>query len=167
MTSLPDRATDLELNEAFTLWRQPSTPAQSRAALLYHRPIHQRLSSFEIAGRPWRVAGEMQMVYQPLPQGFAVRQPYVEALAEHDPAMIIDGGERLPLGQEDVLRDMRVMLAQLPTSAEVTEIAKQPVIVRTYAERPRSTIVAMNMSPWHCDVDCYRSMCRKRRLLNG
>ncbi len=152
MTSLPDRAVDLELNEAFTLWRQPSTPVHSRAAVLYHRPTHQRLSSFEIAGRPWRVAGEMQMVCQPLPQGFAVLQPYVEALAEHDPAMIIDGGERLPLGQEDVLRDMRIMFAQLPTAAEVTEIAKQPIIVRTYAEPDRTTVVAMNMSPWRCDA---------------
>jgi hypothetical protein len=152
MTSLPDRATDLELNEAFILWRQPTTPEQSRAAVLYHRPIHQRLFSFEIAGRPWRVAGEMQLVCQPLPQGFAVRQPYVEALAEHDPVMLIDGGERLPLGQEDVLRDMRLMIAQLPTSAEVTEIAKQPIVVRTYAERGRTTVVAMNLSPWHCDA---------------
>lgn len=152
MTSLPDRATDLELNEAFTLWRQPSTPPQSRAALLYHRPINQRLSSFEIAGRPWRVAGEMQLACQPLPQGVAVRQPYVEALAEHDPAMIIDGGERLPLGQEDVLRDMRVMLAQLPTTAEVMEISKQPVIVRSYAEPGQMTVVAMNLSPWRCDA---------------
>ncbi len=54
MTSLPDRATDLELNEAFAVWRQPSTPAQSRATVLYHRPLRQRLSSFEIARTPWR-----------------------------------------------------------------------------------------------------------------
>jgi hypothetical protein len=152
MASLPDRATDLELNEAFALWRQPSTPVQSRAAILYHRPIHQRLSSFEIAGRPWRVAGEMQLVCQSLPEGFAVRKPYVEALAEHDPAMIIDGGERLPLGQEDVLREMRFLFAQLPTSAEVTEVTKQPVIVRTYAEPNQTTVVAMNLSPWRSDV---------------
>ena len=46
-----------------------------------------------------------------------------------------------------------VVLAQLPTSAEVTEIAKQPVIVRTYAERGRMTVVAMNMSPWRCDAN--------------
>lgn len=153
MASLPDRAIDLELNEAFALWRQPSTPSQSRAAVLYHRPIHQRLSSFEIAGRPWRVAGEMQMFCQPLPEGFAVRQPYVEALAEHDPAMIIDGGERLPLGQEDVLRDTRVMLAQLPTTADVTEITKQPILVRSYTERDRLTIAAMNMSPWRYNAN--------------
>jgi hypothetical protein len=153
MTTLPDRATDLELNEEFAHWHQPSSPAQSRAALLYHRPLRQRLSSFEIARTPWRVAGEMQLVCQPLSQGTSVRRPYVEALAEHDPAMLIDGGELLPLGQEDVLRDMRLMLAQLPTNAEVTEIAKQPIVVRTYVERDRMTIVAMNISPWHCDAN--------------
>jgi hypothetical protein len=153
MTSLPDRATDLELNEAFDLWRHPSTQERARAAVLYHRPIHQRLFSFEIAGRPWRVAGEMQLVCQPLPQGAAVRQPYVEALAEHDPAMIIDGGERLPFGEEDVLRNMRYMFSQLPTSAEVAEIDKQPIVVRTYTERDRTTVVAMNLSPWGCDAN--------------
>ena len=153
MASLPDRAIDLELNEAFAHWRQPTSLPQSRAALLYHRPTQQRLSSFEIAGRPWRVAGEMQMLSQSLPQGLDVRQPYVEVLAQHDPSIIIDGGERLPLGQEDVLREARVMLAQLPANAEVTEIAKQPVLVRTYAERQQVTILAMNMSPWTCDMN--------------
>src|SRR5204863_6199742 len=126
------------------LWRQPSIPAQSRAALLYHRPLRQRLSSFEIARTPWRVAGEMQLICQPLSQGLSVRQPYVEALAEQDPAILIDGGELLPLGQEDVLRDMRLMVSKLPTNAEVAEVAKQPIVVRTYAERDRMTIVAMN-----------------------
>ncbi len=152
MTSLPDRAVDLELNDAFVHWRGPSVAAQSRAALLYHRPTHQRLSSFEIAGRPWRVAGEMQMLYQPLAQGLDVRQPYVEAMALHDPAIIIDGGERLPLGQEDLLREARVMLAQIPITAEVSEISKQPLLVRTYTESNQVTILAMNMSPWRCDM---------------
>ncbi len=94
----------------------------------------------------------MQLVCQPLSQGLSVRQPYLEALAEHDPTMIIDGGELLPLGQEDVLRDVRQTLALLPTSAEVTEVAKQPIIVRTYSDPNRTTVVAMNMSPWHCDA---------------
>jgi hypothetical protein len=147
-TPLPERAIDLELNEVFSSWRHPATSAQSRAVVLYHRPMQQRLSSFELAGRPWRVAGEMQLACQPLPEGSAVRRPYVEALAEHDPAMIIDGGERLPLGQEDVLRELRQVLAQLPISAEVTEVTKQPIVVRTYVERDRTTIVAMNLSPW-------------------
>lgn len=151
-TPLPDRAIDLELNEAFTADRHSAAPMQTRAVILYHRLVEQRLSSFELAGRPWRVAGEMQLACQPLAEGFAVRRPYVEALAEHDPAMIIDGGERLPLGQEDVLRQLRQVLAQLPTSAEVTEVTKQPIIVRTYVERDRTTIVAMNISPWQYDA---------------
>jgi hypothetical protein len=47
---------------------------------------------------------------------------------------------------------MRLMLTQLPTSAEVTEIVKQPIIVRTYAEPNRVTLVAMNTSPWQYDA---------------
>jgi hypothetical protein len=152
MSPLPDRAIDLELNDAFSAWRHPSTSAPSRAVVLYHRPVTQRLSSFELVGRPWRVAGEMQLACQPLPAGLAVRRPYVEALAEHDPAVIVDGGERLPLGNGDILRELREVIAQLPTSAEVTELTKQPIVVRSYTEHDCTTIVAMNMSPWRYDV---------------
>ncbi len=152
MSSLSDRAIDLELNEAFALWRQPTSSIQSRAALLYHRPVRQRLASFETARTPWRVLGDMQLVSQPLPQGTTVRQPYLEALAENDPSVLLDGGELLPLGQEILLRNVRSIISQLPTNAQVSEATKQPVIVRTYAEANRVTLVAMNMSPWHCDA---------------
>ena len=151
-TPLPDSALALELNDAIAFWRQPSTPALSRATSLYHRPVRQRLVSFEVARTPWRVAGEMQLVSQPLPEGAAARQPYLQSLVENDPAVLIDGGELLPLGQEDLLRDVRTTLAQLPTAADVTDLAKQPITVRTYSEANRVTLVAMNMSPWHCDA---------------
>ncbi len=149
-SSLPDVAHDLELNETFSQWRQPSSHAQSRSAVLYHRPLRQKIASFEAARPPWRVAGDLQLVCQSLPAGEAARQPYLEALAANDPAVLIDGGELLPLGQEDALRDTRSTLAQLPTSADVSEIAKQPIIVRTYAEADRTMLVIMNMSPWQC-----------------
>jgi hypothetical protein len=151
-TSLPDCAPDLELNDAFALWRQASGASPTRAAMLYHRPVRQRLASFENARTPWRVAGEMQLVSHALPQGAAVRQPYLEAFLENDPAVLVDGGELLPLGEEDALREVRYVLAQLPTSAEVSQVAKQPIVVRTYTEPNRATFVAMNMSPWHCDA---------------
>jgi hypothetical protein len=94
----------------------------------------------------------MRLINQSLPGATAVRQPYAEAFAENDPAVIIDGGELLPMGQENDLRDIRATLAQLPVAAEISEAARQPVIVRTYAEPNRITIVAMNMSPWPCDA---------------
>src|SRR5205814_5262152 len=91
-------------------------------------------------------------VCQPLPEGAAARRPYLQSLVENDPSILIDGGELLPLGQEETLRDIRAMLAELPTTADVVDLAKQPVTVRTYSEPNQVTFVAVNTSPWHCDA---------------
>ncbi|HEX5472719.1 MAG TPA: hypothetical protein VFW73_12585, partial [Lacipirellulaceae bacterium] len=152
MAALPDRAVDLNLNEAFALWRQSTSPAQPSAAVIYHRPLSLRLESFEAARTPWRVLGSMQLDCEPLPQGPAVRESYLDALANNDPSILLDGGDLLPLGQDDELRATRSIVAQLPTSGKVADISKQPVIVRSYSEANRVTIVVMNMSPWHCDA---------------
>jgi hypothetical protein len=149
---LPDAALALQLNDANSNWRGQADVPATRAAMLYHRPRRQRLASFETARTPWRVAGEAQIVSQPLPEGPGSRKPYLQSLIENDPSVIIDGGELLPLGQEDALRAARLTLAQLPTNAQVTEVAKQPVTIRAYAEPNRVTLVAMNLSPWHCDA---------------
>lgn len=150
MTPLPERAADLELNEAFAQWRQPGSIAKP-GALLYHRPVQLRLESFE-NGSPFRVVDEMRLTSQPLPQGAAARQPYLQALLEGDPAVLIDGGDLLPLGQEELLRGVRSVLAELPASAKVSEVTKQPVVVRTYAEANQATIVVLNMSPFHVEA---------------
>lgn len=152
MSPLPDRAHDFELNDAFALWHQASTPLSSRGALLYHRPTRQRLASFEKARIPWRMDGEMQLTSQPLADVGFIRQPYVQAVADNEPSIIIDGGELLPLGQEDALRETRYIVSQLPTDAVVADASKQPILVRSYSEPDRVTLVAMNISPWHCDA---------------
>jgi hypothetical protein len=77
----------------------------------------------------------------------------VRTLIQHDPEVIIDGGELLPLGQEDTLRDVRGIMRKLPTNAQVADMTKQPVVVRTYTEPNCVTIVAMNVGPWHANAD--------------
>ena len=49
--------------------------------------------------------GELQLTSQPMPHGAAARQPYLQALLERDPAVLVDGGDLLPLGQEEMLRN--------------------------------------------------------------
>ena len=66
---LPDAAIALELNDAISAWRGAATTGPARASMLYHRPLRQRLASLEKARTPWRIAGEVQLVSQPLPEG--------------------------------------------------------------------------------------------------
>jgi hypothetical protein len=149
---LPDAAIALQVNDAIGNWRGQSDGTSARASMLYHRPHRQRLGSLEAARTPWRIAGEAQIVSQPLPEGAESRKPYLQSLNDNDSAVIIDGGELLPLGQEDALRAARLTLAKLPTNAQVNEVAKQPVTVRAYVEPNRVTLVAMNLSPWTCNA---------------
>jgi hypothetical protein len=93
----------------------------------------------------------MNLASQPLPDGSSICRPYSDIVANSDPTMILDGGEQLPLGQEDILADVRSTIAQLPVAAEVNEVSKQPIIARTYAEAGQVTLLVMNRSPWRCN----------------
>jgi hypothetical protein len=150
-TPLPERAINLELNEAFAAWAKQSGAAP-RASLIYHPPLRRRLPSFE-ARSPFRIATDAGIVSQPLADGAGVRKPYVRALLQHDPALLIDGGELLPMGQEDVLGPVRAVVRQLPIDAEVAELSQQPVVVRQYAEANGVTILVVNASPWQTQAE--------------
>jgi hypothetical protein len=152
ISPLSDRGLDLELNQAAAIWHRESDPTSTAAALLYHRPERHPLSTFA-AKSPIRVAGEMTLVEQPLAYGTAVRQPYVEALLDGDPSVLLDGGELLPLGQEDRLRRVRSILRRLPVAAEASEYARQPVVVRTYAEPSHTTLLIINACPWNTEAE--------------
>jgi hypothetical protein len=147
---LPDGAVDSQLSTAFSRWKS-SIPSATGAAVLYHPARHQRLPSFELANKPWRVSGEMELATQPLPDASSICQPYLEIVSNNDPAIILDGGEQLPLGQEDILAEVRSTIAQLPMAAEVNEVSKQPIIARTYTEAGQVTLLVMNRSPWRCN----------------
>ena len=153
MTPLPERAIDFAINEAFAPGQRPAGSADKSAALLYHRPQRQRLASFD-AKSPFKITGDTRVrvpTAGPRPGRAATVRAY--ALLQSDPAVLIDGGELLPIGQEDELREVRTILQQLPTSAKVSEIASQPVIVRAYAEPDRVTLLVVNACPWHANAD--------------
>lgn len=152
MALLPDRATDLELNDAFARLRQPLNVATPAAAALYHRPQELSLASLANFRSPFRVDGDARLVSQPMPHEAAARQPYLQALASRDPAVLLEGGDSLPLGQDDSLRAVRGILAEIPASVQVVEATKQPVVVRAYSEANQVTLVVMNLSPWKADA---------------
>ncbi len=148
---LVDHAVDLEISQAAASWGRGAESAGT-AAVLYHPTRRRRLASFE-AKSPIPVAGQMTLAPQPLAHGTAVRQPYALALLDNDPTVLLDGGERLPLGQEDALRQVRDLLRQLPSAAEVTEHAAQPVFVRSYSEPHGTTLLVVNASAWQAEAE--------------
>jgi hypothetical protein len=91
MVPLVDRAVDLSINDAFA-----GAEKTSAAALLYHRPQPHTFASFD-ALSPF--ASHAQLLTQSAAHGAATRHPYVAVLVESDPAIVIDGGETVPLGQ--------------------------------------------------------------------
>ncbi|MCI0333223.1 MAG: hypothetical protein L0228_08380 [Planctomycetes bacterium] len=151
MAPLAERAIDFELNEAFDAWQRPAESKGEAAALLYHRPERRRLTSFRADSL--KIAGGIDIISQPSAQGSAVRQPYVRTLLQHDPVLVLDGGELLPLGQDDSLRKLREITRQLPTTADVAEVSKQPITVRMYSEPNRVTLLVVNASPWPANAD--------------
>ncbi len=163
MSPLPDRALDLELNAAYARRDQPANAAMKSASVLYHRPLPLRLASFQ-ASSPFRISGEIRLASQSVPSGMSAQQPYVQALLQGDPAVLVDGGDLLPLGQEEMLRGVRTLLAQLPTSAQVSEIAKHAVVVRTYTEHDRVTVLVVNTAPWHVEAQVALDVAQSAKL---
>lgn len=170
-TPLSACAVDLEINEATARWHRadPARPAgsspiadiskappdetrHSASVLLCHRPKRRRIPLFDTKV-PFMLANEAVLATQPLAHGDTVRRPYLEALLDHDPVVLVDGGQLLPLGQENLLRHVRVILQQLPTAANVKEIAIQPVVFRCYAESDGVTLVVLNASPWPAEAE--------------
>jgi hypothetical protein len=145
-TPLHEHAVQLEINEAFaTLRHAQNSPIPG--VVLYHRPQH--LSLTELASKsPIPIAQDFQLSCQPLAHGSAVGQPYAMLLADCDCQVVLDGGARLPLGQEETLRPARTILQRLPISAPVEVTTHQPVSVKTYAGPNATTVLVVNTCPW-------------------
>jgi hypothetical protein len=148
---LVDRAVDLEINEAFAAPRTDVNTNDTSAALFYHRSKHLTLSSLA-AKSPIPVADDFRLICQPLAYEAAVRRPYATSVADNDLNVLLDGGELLPIGQEDILRNVRLILQRLPVSARISDVHQQPILVRTYAGPNTTTLLVVNTCPWPTDA---------------
>lgn len=144
MTPLVDRAIDMSINEAFA-----SSEVSSPALLLYHRPHRHSIAA---PGSLASYGATPPTASQPAAHASAARKPYVEALSSDDPTIVVDGGPRLPLGEEESVRQVRSILRALPP-AMATEVSRaQNVSVRTYDDRGQAVFVVINECPWQADV---------------
>ena len=149
MSPLVDRAIDLELNEAVSVSRREnSNGIASQAAMFFHRPQRTRMASFDAKNE---LNSYTLLVTQSSADASLVRRRFAQALAQADPAIFLDGGELIPMGQEEATRDVLRAIQQLPTV--VGEVHRQqPVTLRKYDTAEGTTCLVVNESPWSVDA---------------
>ena len=149
MAVLPEAEdVDVEINDAHAI--EEPLAAASTGAMFYHRPQRQRLATFDAKSS---MEAYTLLVDQPSADGAAARQPFAAALRNELPEIIFDGGELLPLGQEDATRHVLQILRQLPVGGTPTATQNDGCIsVRCYTEAANTICLLINQCPWHTDA---------------
>ena len=150
VSPLVDRGVDLEINEATLVGAQRTEKRGPAGAMFFHRPIRARLESFDLKS-PWQ--SSTWLVSQSATDAAAARKRFALALDAGDPAIFVDGGELLPMGQENITRPLLQVLQQLPTNAEFTVHRQQPVTLRVYTSADSTTLVVINGCPWPAQAE--------------
>jgi hypothetical protein len=146
---LADRAIDMTLNEASWKEGMREVLGDSAARLFYHRPVRARLTSFD-ARSPW--PSSAWLVSYSAASAAAARKPLAHSLANHELELILDGGELLPMGQEDALRRAHLAARKLPRGAEAAVVRQQPVTIKIYSAPDGTMLLAVNESPWRAEA---------------
>jgi hypothetical protein len=130
------------------------------AALFYHPPERQRLTSFE-AKAPFDNTLVWQVV-QASPAGSLSRRGFIHQLATTDTTSMFNGGWLLPIGQDDALIDVFSVYTQLPAirfdDVQAASVpanhggAAPPVVVRTATHEGRTYVYLVNDAPWSVSV---------------
>ncbi|MEN6406865.1 MAG: family 10 glycosylhydrolase [Thermoguttaceae bacterium] len=110
-SNLGVRAVDLEVRQ-MTDFDRLFQPARLTGSLFFHASHELRLESFD-AKNPFKPAA-LWMIAQPSPSGPRNRQRFVHSLAMLDAQAMFDGGWRLPMGQEESIRDVAAAYRALP-----------------------------------------------------
>ncbi|HUS37938.1 MAG TPA: family 10 glycosylhydrolase [Pirellulales bacterium] len=85
------------------------------------------------------------------PAGRATRRRVIRSLFDYDAAHIISGGDILPLGQEDELRDIVIAYRRLPVQPfQPVPGAAQPITLRQLTREDHTYLYLVNDSPWPC-----------------
>ncbi|NLE37636.1 MAG: family 10 glycosylhydrolase [Pirellulaceae bacterium] len=121
------------------------------AGLFAHAPRELRIESFDRKS-PYRSSYTM-LRSQLVPSNHQNRRRFVRELAKSDLHAIFDGGELLPMGQEDALSDLvaayrrlpAIPMRRVPSPAPLQSI--QPVTIRHGSHGGKTYLYAVNDSP--------------------
>ncbi|MFM8250024.1 MAG: hypothetical protein ACKOBW_00350 [Planctomycetota bacterium] len=154
---LATQGTQLEWNRAPELDRLGALGPVSGHQFV-HEAATLELPSFEERSPYGAEQTRMWLAAHLPPADDANRQRFAHALAVSDPAILIDGGWLLPLGQEDATRPLWTVFRQLPATGFKTIAPRQattgqPVVLRAGRQAGVTTIYAVNDSPWPVSVE--------------
>lgn len=150
-----------EANDRELAWRESldrEFHSGQAGAVFYHRPLMQRLRSFETSSPFGAENTHLYQVAHVAPEGYANRARFASALARLDAKSLLDGGWMLPLGQEDALRSFVEVYRRLPAQSFTTVEPKAapsaggPVVVRTLSRSGRTYLYVVNDSPWRTSM---------------
>ncbi len=111
-TSLANQAVALEL-EGMRNAEDLASRYGATGALFYHQPQETWLASFDRLS-PFQPSSRTRLTTQAIPSAAQNRRRLVRAMARFDPTIAVDGGLRIPLGQEEALRDLIALYRRLP-----------------------------------------------------
>ena len=141
-TSLAQQSVPLEL-DSMRKAEDLASNYGAIGALFYHQPQETSLVSFDQLS-PFQPSAA-RLTTQTLPSAAQNRRRFVRALAHFDPLIAVDGGLRIPLGQEDSLRNLIALYRRLPPVRLETvgrENVSEPLTVR-YIEHGDSTYIVV------------------------
>ncbi|MHB8903035.1 MAG: family 10 glycosylhydrolase, partial [Thermoguttaceae bacterium] len=143
-TSLAGQSVSLELDSM----RKAEDLASSYGAtgtLFYHQPQEASLASFDRLS-PFQPS-LTRLTTQAVPSAAQNRRRLVRALAQFDPTIAVDGSLRVPLGQEDSLRDLILLYRQLPAARFITtsaQVTSEPLTVRYLQQADATYVLVVN-----------------------
>lgn len=156
--------TPLPIHEFHQHWNQSAAldavfqPA-SRAALHSLEPAPLRLPEFDAVSPFGPARTQTWLVAQIPPAGNSYRERFIRSLAQHDAALLVDGGWLLPLGQEAELAPLAKVFRRLPVDAFTAVPPKSPdgqtpeVVVRSLHRGGRTIFYAVNAAPWPVELE--------------
>ena len=147
-----EQGNDFELNRSQDVDEQLDSLA-SAGQLIVHAPLRTRVPSFEVKSPFGRDRTPNAIASQISPADFRNRERFIHALAVRDLDTIFDGGDALPLGQEDSLFGFIAAYRRLPVGKYATvKTEAQAVTLRTLATNNSTYAYIVNDSPWPVNV---------------
>jgi glycosyl hydrolase family 10 len=143
-TSLASQSVPLEL-ESMRNAEDLAADYGATGTLFYHQPQETTLPSFDRVS-PFQPS-ETRLTTQAVPSAAQNRRRLVKAMAQFDPVIAVDGSLRMPLGQEESLRDLITLYRRLPAARFDTvkrDDVSEPLTVRYLRQADSMVVVVIN-----------------------
>lgn len=151
--ALEQRALDLIVNSA-PEYEQVAPGHHAAGELLFHEAGRLYLPSFDAQSPFGAGTTRIAITMASYPAGDETLRPWATALAGRDAALVVEGGELLPLVVDDEAARVRRILQKLPgAEAAIRTESRQPVTLRVYRTSDSTVVALVNDSPWATTIE--------------